>query len=99
VLHLVGDFVEEVFIYRAQQDIKFGRGAGGRKCAWVKERQRSWPLRIGNNATARIEMVASCYGIALPLHEKKVISDTFGHFSGRNYVAFKIDGSPVQVPA
>ena len=29
-------------------------------------------------ATARIEAVASCYGIALPLHEKKVISHAFG---------------------
>jgi hypothetical protein len=46
-----------------------------------------------------MDMVASYYGVALPLHEKKVISPTFGHFSGTNYVAFKIDGSPVQVPA
>jgi hypothetical protein len=99
VLHLVGYFVEKVVIYGTQQDVKSCRGAGGRKCAWAKERQGTWPLRKGNKATATIEMVASCYGIALQLEEKKAISHTFGHFSRRNYVAFKIYGSPVQVAA
>ena len=53
VLHLVGYFVGEVLIYSAQQGIKLGCGAAGRKCAWAKEGQGSWPLHIGNTATAR----------------------------------------------
>jgi hypothetical protein len=66
MLHLVGYFVEEVFVYSTQQDIMFTRGADGRKCAGTNEPQGSRPLRIGNKATVSIETVASCCGIALP---------------------------------
>jgi hypothetical protein len=78
MLHLVGYFVEEVFVYSTQQDIMFTRGADGRKCAGTNEPQGSRPLRIGNKATVSIETVASCCGIALPLQEKKIMSHTFG---------------------